>query len=120
VAIRTRLGCAIESPSEQLHEIVVGNQGPGNRDSVARTVAKGLAYDRSGLKTTGANDWDLDRLLDRARIRQVDPFNLVAGRAIPSGLEKFVRWKGAKQNEVPISVFAARYHRVVGLDQFFE
>ena len=90
VAVRARLLGARRAGGEDLHEVVVGDERPGDRHAVAQAVGERLLDDGRGLESAGAEHRDRDRLLDPVRVGQVHPLDVPE---IASGLFSHCCWK---------------------------
>jgi hypothetical protein len=92
VAVCARHLGTVPPALEDLQQVRVCDKRTRDRDGITRPVRDGLPDDGGSLESTGAQDRNPDRLLDGARVGQVDAFNLIATASLPAGLN-FSGWK---------------------------
>ncbi len=120
VAIRAGLLRLVLPAREDVHQVVVRDQRPGDRHQIAVAAPDGVGDDPRGLEPAGADHRHPDRLLDLPGVGEVRPFDLVrlGGGIVP--LPARQTREVAEQVIGPIGGLAARDHHVVGLDELLD
>ena len=94
------MSALVLAASEDLDQVVVGDQRARHADGVAVAALDRLADHRRGLESAGADHRHVHRRLDRARVRQVLALDLVrrAGGLVPPAARQQARapWNSRK------------------------